>query len=170
MLLAPLSLLIAYHQTPMKVTYAKSSAPISKQVETAVVHTIAELERSWNIHDMDLYATLLTDDCQWVNVVGMWWNGKPSVVKAHQAFHHSIFKNVEYVTEQASLRPIANSVVGAVLTVKMGAYTTPDGQKIPSGHTHLSLVLVKKGTKWLISSAQNTPVDPVAAQFDPGKD
>ncbi len=169
MFLTSLSVVAVCLQTPMKITYAQGTKPLPKAVESAVCHTVTEMEQSWNTHDMDRYAALLTDDCQWVNVVGMWWNGKPSVVKAHVAFHHSIFKNVSYVTEQVCLKPISKSVMSTILTVKMDEYTTPNGIKVPSGETRLTLILLQKGDSWLISSAQNTPIDAVANQFDPGK-
>jgi uncharacterized protein (TIGR02246 family) len=172
--LATLSILAAVLTTnpqtkPMIIIPPIAGKAISKAAEAGVVKTIETLERSWNTHDMDLYAKLLTDDCQWVNVVGMHWNGKQSVVKAHVAFHKTMFKDVDYATESACMRELAPKVVVAVLTVRMEAYTTPDGQKVPEGQTRLTITLREiKGT-WLIAQAQNTPIDKLANQFDPGR-
>ena len=154
---------------PMILLPPAAGKAVSKSAEAGIVQTIELMEKSWNTHDMDLYAKLLTDDCQWVNVVGMHWNGKPSVVKAHVAFHKSIFKDVEYVTESACIREIAPKVAIAVLTVRMEGYTTPDGQKIPEGQTRLTLTVRETKGSWLIAQAQNTPIDKIASQFDPGK-
>lgn len=160
---------VAHLQTPMQVTYAPTQHSFTKAVEDGVLKTVKGMEDTWNQHDMKGYADLLTEDCQWVNVVGMFWNGKPAVVKAHTAFHQTIFKNVSYFVEEANLREIAPHTVATVLRLRMQEYTTPDGKKVPEHQTHLSLILVDKQGKWLISFAQNTPIDVNAARFDPGK-
>lgn len=172
--LATLSLLATVLTTnlqskPMILIPPVAGKAVSKSAEAGVIKTIELMEKSWNTHDMGLYATLLTDDCQWVNVVGMHWNGKASVVKAHVAFHKTIFKDVDYVTESACIRELAPNVAIAVLTVRMQAYTTPDGHKVPEGQTRLTLTVRETKGAWLIAQAQNTPIDKIAVQFDPGK-
>lgn len=156
-------------QKPMTVNYAPAESKFSAELESAVLRPIIGLETAWNTHDMDAYAEVLTEDCQWVNVVGMFWNGKPSVKKAHAAFHHSIFKDVSYHNDSATLRRIAPTIVIAIVQTRMGAYTTPDGHKVPEGTSRLTMLLREEKGKWLVCSAQNTTVDPIAAQFDPGK-
>lgn len=154
---------------PMILLPPVAGKAVSKSAEAGIVTTIETLEKSWNTHDMDLYAKLLTDDCQWVNVVGMHWNGKASVVKAHVAFHKTMFKDVEYTTETVCIRELAPKLAIAVLTVRMQEYKTPDGHKVPEGQTRLTITLRESKGAWLIAQAQNTPIDKIAAQFDPGK-
>jgi len=156
-------------QHPMKVTELPSSLPLSAEAKAGATETILDVERAWNTHDMGLYATFIDENCQWVNVVGMWWNGKEQVVRAHAAFHQSIFKNVSFTGQEASLRSLGPDLVQAVYTMKMGEYSTPDGKKIPSAMNRQTLVLKRNGKKWLILSGQNTVIDSIAAQLDPGK-
>ena len=156
-------------QTKMKISYAPNQANLSAELQTAICKPIEGIERAWNTHDMDAYASFLTEDCRWVNVVGMFWNGKPSVVKAHAAFHATMFKDVSYVNEEANLSIIAPNVATAIVTIKMGAYKTPDGHAVPPRQTRLTIVVVERAGRWLIASAQNTPIDAEAAKFDPGQ-
>lgn len=171
--MTPIALALIIHSSfqhkPMKVSVTLSSPAIPTPVQESVVQTVNTLEKAWNSHDMDLYGTVLADDIQWVNVVGMWWVGKEAVLRAHRAFHGSIFKNVSFFNEELSLRLIAPNVVNAVLTTQMGAYVTPDQKQVPASKNRLTLTLVPKGDRWVIAAAQNTVVDAIAAQFDPGK-
>jgi hypothetical protein len=161
--------ILSSYQSTMKVTELPSSLPLTADAKAGATETILAVERAWNTHDMDLYATLIDEHCQWVNVVGMWWNGKSQVVRAHAAFHQSIFKNVSFTGQEASLRALGPDLVQAVYTMKMGEYSTPDGKKIPSQLNRQTLVLKRHGGKWLILSGQNTVIDSIAAQFDPGR-
>jgi uncharacterized protein (TIGR02246 family) len=51
------------------------------------------MQDAWNRHDMKAFVSCMSDDVEWVNVVGMWWKGKDQVYRAHEAFHQTIFKN-----------------------------------------------------------------------------
>lgn len=138
-------------------------------VAQGVLKSVFEMERAWNAHDMQAYADNLTDDCQWVNIVGMFWDGKTAVHRAHEAFHQTMFKDVGYKVEEVMVRSIATSVAIAVVTLKVGAFTTPGGTRMPENTNRLTLVLVDEGGQWRISSAQNTVVDMRAAGHDPTK-
>jgi uncharacterized protein (TIGR02246 family) len=155
-------------QQPIKMTLNTPHSEITQSDESGVRLVLEGIDHAWNTHDMEAFAHLLADDCQWVNVVGMWWNGKESVKRAHIAFHHTMFKNVELRTEEASLRKIAPHVIVAIVRTHLGAYTTPSGHKVPETLNRMTMVLVEQSGKWVVTSAQNTPIDPIAAQFDPG--
>jgi len=169
-ILAPLLILASVNlQSKMEISYPVLALKPTASAEAGALKVIQGLETTWNTHDMVTYADLIADECQWVNVVGMWWQGKDEVVRAHAAFHKSLFKSVNQYNEAASLRQIAPGVVLAVVRVRMESYTTPDGKVIPEGRTRLTYVIVQHGEKWQVASAQNTPIDPVAQQFDPIK-
>ena len=142
---------------------------MKKTTIDGVVATIKATEKAWNEHDIDAYADCLTEDCQWVNVVGMFWDGKASTKKAHVAFHKTMFKDVDIYYDEISMRQLAPNVVVAVVSGGVGAYTTPNGHKNPPGKSRMLCVLVEKDNQFLISAAEVVNVDQIAAQFDPGK-
>lgn len=152
----------------MEVHYPVPSLKPTAEASTAAVEIIQGLESAWNHHDMKQFVSYVTDDCQWVNVVGMFWDGKEAVYQAHEGFHQTIFKTVQYHSNSASLRQITPDVVIGVVKVTMDQFTTPDGKVVPEGPTRLTYVMVKRDGKWKLCSAQNTPIDPVAAKFNPG--
>lgn len=134
---------------------------------TAARAVAAGYEEAWNRHDMRALDALFTEDAEWVNIVGMWWRGRAAVGQAHAAFHDTMFKDVPMRLEVDSVHTLAPDVLATVATLTMGDYTTPDGRVMRDSHDRLSLVLVRRGGRWLIGHGHNTVIDPVAAPFDP---
>ena len=49
-----------------------SSVPEQDAVEIRAA--LKGMEEAWNRHDMKAFVSYMTDDVEWVNVVGMWWS------------------------------------------------------------------------------------------------
>lgn len=135
--------------------------------ESAIQEIVREMEATWNRHDMKAYTALLTEDVDWVNIVGMWWQGKTDVQKAHEAFHSTIFRNVSVHIDRVSMRKLTPGVAVVVCTESVDAFTTPTGQKRPKSQDRLTLILKKTGERWLICHGHNTVIDPEAAHSNP---
>ena len=142
---------------------------ISPKDKDAVEKTLAGFTAVWNGHDMDAMAELVTEDCDWVNVVGMHWKGKAAVLKAHKAFHAGIFRDVSLHEIDRQITEIAPGVALAITTSRLDDYTTPDGRRIVDPRGRTTWVLVKQQDRWLVRSAHNTNIDPEAAKHDPTK-
>ena len=132
---------------------------ITPAEEKAIRETVQQMEEAWNRHDMKAYAELLTEDVHWVNIVGMWWQGKANVYKAHEAFHATIFRNVSVRIDHVSVRKLTPDVAAAVCTESVDAFTTPSGQARPKSQDRLSLILRKTAERWLICHAHNVVID-----------
>jgi uncharacterized protein (TIGR02246 family) len=136
--------------------------------KTKIVALVRSLENIWNCHRLEDLAKLLTEDAEWVNVVGMWWRERDEIVKAHVALHAGMFRNTAMeVSGPPEVRMIANDVAIATMTVRMGDYATPDGQRMSGVVDRLTLVTVKQEGAWRISSGHNTTIDPRAVPHDP---
>ena len=142
---------------------------ISPKDRDAVEKTLDGFAHEWNRHDMDAMAELVTDDCDWVNVVGMHWKGTAAVLKAHKAFHAGMFRNVGLHETDRQIAEIAPGVALAIATSRLDDYTTPDGRRIVDPRARTTWVLTKQEDRWLVRSAHNTNIDPVAAKHDPAK-
>ncbi len=142
---------------------------LSSADHSAIQAVLTGFNDAWNRHDMDAFASFLADDCEWINVVGMHWNGKGQVVKAHRAFHATMFKDVSIHTLESEIGWVAPGVALAVVTSKADDYTTPSGQRMTNILDRLSLVLVKRDGRWLIRAGHNTTIDQAAARHDPSK-
>jgi uncharacterized protein (TIGR02246 family) len=140
---------------------------VSSEDITSIGAVVRSFENIWNSHRLSELGKLLTEDAEWVNVVGMWWRGRDEIVKAHEALHAGMFRETAMEQSDPEVRMISNNVAIATLTVKMGDYVTPDGQRMTGAVDRLTLVTVKGDGEWRISSGHNTAIDPRAAPHDP---
>lgn len=124
---------------------------------------------AWNRHDMKALAELFTDEAQWVNIVGMHWTGRTAIAAAHDAYHRTFFKATDIEAAEIEVREIAPSVAIAVVLLKVGPFTPPDGVLRPQSDDRLSLVLTRRAGRWRIAHGHNTVIDPGARRFDPVK-
>jgi uncharacterized protein (TIGR02246 family) len=99
---------------------------------------------------------------------------RPAVQAAHQQIFDTIFKGVAFKPGALTVRAITPEVAVVNLYCYVGAFYPPDGvnhggNKQGDGQDLLTLVLVKKQVRWLLTAGQNTPVDAHAAANDPNK-
>ncbi len=143
--------------------FAQNNAVDTKAVDQKVDELIA----SWNNHDYSDMVNYSTEDCDWVNVKGMWWKGRKEVEYAHQVFHQSIFKTVVLKKNSTTIRFITKDVAIVHLSWRTGAFTTPSGNQMPEGDDLATLVYVKKSGKWLLTAAENVNVIEASQKSNP---
>jgi uncharacterized protein (TIGR02246 family) len=129
--------------------------------------SVAKYADAWNRHDMSALAGVFADDADWVNIVGMHWRDKAALVKAHEVYHRTFFRDTALDFADVELRPVTPDVVIAVVTIKVGDFTPPDGKPRIGTQDRLSLVLAKRVGAWRIVHGHNTAIEPGAQRFDP---
>jgi uncharacterized protein (TIGR02246 family) len=139
--------------------------------DAAEIHAALDgMQAAWNHHDMKAFVSYMTDDVEWVNVVGMWWKGKAQVFKAHDALHKTIFKDrTLHDAQTVELRAIAPGVVVATSVIPADGYTTLHGTIEPPDRNVLTEVFVHRDGKWLVAEGHNTTIVEAAMAHDPGK-
>lgn len=161
------ALVIASMTSPI---HAQEKSMLTAHESQEINATLHRLDEAWNHNDMPAYAAQLTEDCNWVNIVGMHWGGKPAVMKAHTAYLNTMFKGVQQYPVSTKISYIAPGVAMAVRTFRMGDFTDPTGKVEKDMHDCMTLVLVKQSDgHWLIRAAHNTTINQMAQQFDPAK-
>jgi len=156
---------------PATFLFAQNDSADEKSIATAV----QKLEKIWNRHDMDAYCDLFTDDATWINIVGMFWQNKTDLCKAHKVIKEVALKYWTAKMDLVKLRIIAPDVALAYIyeTIHVEEdYSLPNGTKFSKGdtsHDQISLVYIRKGNEWKITAGHNTVVDPKMAAFNPIK-
>lgn len=135
--------------------------------EIAVEKQVDALIASWNTHNYSDISNYATEDCDWVNVVGMWWKNRREVQYAHQVFHEGMFKNVRLTKKSVQTRLITKDVIIAHLEQRVGTYFSPSGSVFPESDNITLLVYVKKESKWLLTAAENVVVVEQAQRSNP---
>ena len=97
----------------------------------------------------------------------MFWRGLPDIQRAHQIMHNGFFKNTPNHIEDLQVRMVSDDAAIAVVRWKKGSFTQTDGVARPESRDLMSMFLVKRGARWLIAGAHNTPIDEAAARFNP---
>jgi uncharacterized protein (TIGR02246 family) len=129
------------------------------------------MTEAWNHHDMKAFVSYMTDDVEWVNVVGMWWRGKAQVYQAHEAFHQTIFKNRDlHEPERVELRRIGPETVVVTSVQAADGFTSPNGHVNPPGRNVLTQVFVHRDGRWLVAEGHNTTIVEEAQASNPVKE
>ena len=127
--------------------------------EAEIRTTVMTMQGEWNRHDMAAFASHMTDDVEWVNVVGTWWKGKAQVQGTLDRYHKTIFKNrLLHDPTTLGFHMIAPGVIVATVIRMTDGYTGSAGQVIPPVSDILTLTFVKHDGIWLIAEGHNTSI------------
>ncbi len=145
--------------------------PLPAADAAAIQGVLDRQTAAWNRHDIDAFVADTAPDVDWVNVVGMHWQGREAVRRAHVAFHKAMFANSRLLpAETTVMRQLAPGVALVVYTGKIeGVANTPDGQPYPTDGSIMTMVLVKTAEGWRIAHAHNTTINARAVAHDPAR-
>ena len=155
-------------------THAASAQKLPAADDAAIRQVVRQMTTNYTDHKFADMATYTTPDVSWVNIVGMWWRGRPQVQMAHQQIFDTVFNGVAFTPGAVTVRGITPDVAVVNMYCKVGAFYPPDGvnhgtNKMGDNEDLLTLVMVKKQGKWLLTAGQNTPVDARATATDPAR-
>jgi uncharacterized protein (TIGR02246 family) len=129
-------------------------------VESSVSRLAEQFVTIWNAHDMERLQDLYADDADFVNVIGMRWQGASEIARMHVVLHESRMRHTALRSEGMTVRVLAPSVAVVhdtwVLTGDPGAPGWKVGEQRRGILVH---VLKMDGAgKWHITVSQNTDV------------
>jgi len=134
----------------------------------AVRALLDEHVAAWAAADAARMFASATDDVHWVNVVGMHWQGKRAVERAHDVYLTTIFKGVPMILEEVeSIVPIGADTLAVVARFDVGGYTTPGGFKAPASKDRMSLVLLRTRRGLKVAHVANIQIVAAAAAQNP---
>lgn len=127
---------------------------------------VHEFIRAWDAKDAEAIGRLFVEDADFVNVVGLRWTGRRSIVKAQRFGFRHAFKSATIKLLEVSQRFLGDDA--AVVTAKwqISGQVDPDGEPVDPRRGVISATLVKlaDGT-WLGVSCQNTDIAMAADTF-----
>ena len=106
-----------------------------KSLTDEIDHLIQTQANLWNSHDTKGYAHLWTEDCTFVNVVGMHRRNRAELLAELDYLHRDRFKNTQVTMERLTLRFLSPEL--AVATVRwhmtgdpgIPGFPTQDGER-----------------------------------------
>jgi len=146
-------LLVAFLQGPSLLEGQTSDEAAIRQVETG-------LQDAWNHHDMKAWASLFTEDADFVNVAGWWWKGRAEIEKKHTASHTYIFHDSTLTIDEVHTRFLTPEIAVVHVSWTLVGHKNPDGSAGQPRKGIFTQVLQKQNGEWLIAAAQNTDSRP----------
>jgi uncharacterized protein (TIGR02246 family) len=134
-----------------------SSRPAAAQGkdEAAIVSVAKRQGETWNRHDAHAYAALFTEDCDVVNVVGWWWNGREELERKLTSAFSFVFRDSRLTITDVQVRFLTPEIALAHARWSMVGAKTPAG--IPEPREGIqTLVFTRSAGQWLIAGFQNT--------------
>jgi uncharacterized protein (TIGR02246 family) len=132
--------------------------------EAAIRKTIDAMTAAFNTRNEDGTRSLMTEDADFVNVLGSWSKGAAEIARARHARFVTALKNASIRIIDVRIRLIRPDVALVHVNHEMTGMLDAAGTELPP-HRELSLrVVVKDRGKWLVTAFQNTTVSAPTAR------
>ncbi|HOQ52779.1 MAG TPA: SgcJ/EcaC family oxidoreductase [Micropruina sp.] len=126
---------------------------------TTPLDLIHEYVRAWDDKDADAIGRLFVEDADFVNVVGLWWTGRRSIVRAQRFGFQHAFKNASIKLLKVSQRFLGDDAAVVMAQWQITGQLDPDNEPVDPRRGLISATLVKLGDgTWLGVSCQNTDI------------
>ncbi len=114
---------------------------------------------NWNKRRPDLMAEVFEEDADFINVVGLWWNNRADILKAHDYGLEVIFQNSTLQIIRMKTKMLSENSAVVHSKLRLTGQTTHHGQHAGDRLTILTFVVRKNedGIWWAVS-AQNTDI------------
>jgi uncharacterized protein (TIGR02246 family) len=145
---------------PVLASLTACSAIADTAADNAAIRALAaQQEAAWNRHDAKAYADLFTTDCDVVNVLGEWWNGRAELEHKLTPAYATVFKSSALTFTDVQVRFLTPQLAIAHMRWTMTGAAMPAGLPQPRQGIQ-TLVVHKQADRWLIDAFQNTNAVP----------
>lgn len=117
---------------------------------------------AWNRHDMTSLARLFAADADFVNVVGIWWQDRRAIEEAHAFAHRTFFRHSHLHIDQVAVKQLRSDLATVHSTWTLSGQEEPDGSVGRPRRGILLFVAARDDGGWLVRTAQNTDIVPLA--------
>lgn len=113
----------------------------------------------WNERRADLMALLFDEDADFINVVGLWWNNREAIFKAHDYGLKVIFNNSNLSIIRLKTKYLSPDHAIVHAKIKLVGQTELDDKKPGVRRGILTFIVTRRGEGyWSVVSAQNTDI------------
>jgi uncharacterized protein (TIGR02246 family) len=107
---------------------------------------------------MKAFALRFAPDAEFANVVGLWWQGRGEIEKAHASMHATLFRQSRLTMSDSSIRfPLGRVAVARSRWILEGL-VSPEDAPLPARQGILLNVLRRGPAAWSIIDPQNTDI------------
>ena len=113
-------------------------------------------EEAWNRHDMSMMAALLTEDADFVNVLGSHWKGRTEIEHEHATLHQRQFKESMWTTRSVHVQSLQPDLALVHVEWAIRGDRDPDGTMRQPRQGIFTWVMQRHRETWYIRAAHNT--------------
>lgn len=124
--------------------------------------------RAWMARDAASLAALFAEDADFVNVVGLWWEDRKRIERAHDYALKSFFSESRLVVGRTKVRRIGEDTAVVHARMILSGQIGRDGGRAERRNTILIFVMARRADGWVCTAAQNTDIVPGAETFEAG--
>lgn len=123
------------------------------------VDLVLEYIRAWEAKDAEAIGRLFVEDADFINVVGLQWTGRHSIVKAQRFGFRHAFANARMEVQKLTQRFLGDDAAVVIAQWQITGQVDPEGDPVDPRRGVICATLVKlaDGT-WLGVHAQNTDI------------
>ncbi|WP_166416796.1 SgcJ/EcaC family oxidoreductase [Cochlodiniinecator piscidefendens] len=112
----------------------------------------------WNARNAAGLASLFVEDADFVNVVGLWWNNRTDIEKAHDYGLGTFFRHSTVEVRRTKVRQITDGIAVVHARCKLIGQIDKQGQTLDPRIAIMVFVVQRQNDGWHILTAQNTDV------------
>lgn len=133
---------------------------------TEPIQLVHEYMSAWDAKDAEGIGRLFVEDADFINVVGLWWTGRRSIVKAQQFGFQNAFATATISVSKVAQRFLGDDAAVVTAQWQISGQVDPEGEPVDPRRGVISATVVKlaDGT-WLGVSCQNTDTALAADTF-----
>lgn len=116
---------------------------------------------AWNRRDPETLAALFDEDAEFVNVVGLWWHDRDSILEAHRYGLSVLFSESTLSLGRVTVKRLREDVAVVHARMRLTGQSPVGEVERPGARTTVfSFVVHRKDGHWSCASAHNTDVVP----------
>ena len=120
---------------------------------------------AWNARDPETLAGLFSEDADFVNVVGLWWDNRKDIKRAHAYGLEKIFAKSTLKPGRTKVRQINGSTAVVHARWHLKGQTDKAGNLLEDRRTVMVFVAQKTPEGWIVVACQNTDIVPGKETF-----
>lgn len=115
---------------------------------------------AWNARDARALASLFAEDADFVNVVGLWWQNRDDIERAHAYGLSTFFRESMISARRVRVRRIGGDVAIVHTRWKLTGQIGKDGEMLDDRIAIMVFVAKLSDEGWTVLAAHNTDVVP----------
>ncbi len=120
---------------------------------------------AWNARDAKALAFLFAEDADFVNVVGLWWNNRKDIERAHAYGLSRIFSESTLTAGRIKIRQVGDKAAIVHARWRLTGQTDNTGKQLDERRTVMLFVAHSTADGWQVLAAQNTDIVPGKETF-----